>query len=313
MTFAAVGASSGGVAASFSLTPHAAGNIIVLEVNWATSTTTGASSSNATWAVIAGPVVTGARTSIVILGVAASTSAATVNLTTSGAPAFAWQEFSTTAGAANVLLDAVGTVNAAQAAYPSITPGHGAGELYFGYALNGGTASSGSTSGYTYNANVDGINDGLCFNPSCTSATQAPTWADSNTKSGIAVLLYEQAGATRAPLIPPGFTSPMNFRRRAVPSQAPPLVTTADTGTGADTGAGGPVVSGSDTGTGTDSGTFSLHTGDTGSGAEASSTSATLASGDTGTGADAGAARRLLTVRWSASDKLNKSGGTMGA
>ena len=98
MTFAPAGSSSGGVAGSFSLTPHAAGNIIVLEVNWATSTTTGASSSNATWAVIAGPAVTGARTSIVILGVATSTGTATVTLATSGSPAFAWQEFSTTAG-----------------------------------------------------------------------------------------------------------------------------------------------------------------------------------------------------------------------
>ena len=233
-----------------------------------------------------------------------------------------------------MLLDATGTVNAAGTAYPSITPGHGAGELYFGYALNSGSASSGSTSGYTYNPNVDGINDGLCFNPSCTSATQAPAWADSNTKSGIAVLLYEAGQSPGALLVPPSPFTPMNFRRRAVPSTAPPLVTAPEAGLGADTASVAASVSDTDTGSGAEA--ASAHLGasdaDTGHGADTGTVaSASISGAETGSGADTGGAvvnvsgadtgsgaegssvsvRPLLLVRWNAPDKISRSGGTI--
>lgn len=57
--------------------------------------------------------------------------------------------------------------------YPSITPS-GAGRAYFGKSvIASGTASAGTTTGYSYGN--DASSDQACWNPSCTSAAQAPT------------------------------------------------------------------------------------------------------------------------------------------
>jgi hypothetical protein len=59
-----------------------------------------------------------------------------------------------------------------------------------------------------------------------------------------------------APLLPPGPFTPMAFRFRAVPSQAPLLVTAPDSGSGADAATGGPPVYADDSGGGSDGGGF---------------------------------------------------------
>ena len=65
------------------------------------------------------------------------------------------------------------------------------------YAYNDGAASAGSTSGYTYYADPNG--NGACWNPACTTSAQAPAWADSDFRDGIAVLLYEAPASPPSP------------------------------------------------------------------------------------------------------------------
>lgn len=135
-------------------------------------------------------------------------------------------------------------------------------------------------------------------------------------------------------LIPPGISSPANFRRRAVPSRARPLVTVPEAGSGADTGTAfvsvpsadagfaaegataQPGASDADAGQGTEAGSVTsagISAADTGSGADAGTGTFNAASADIGTGAESVGVtvRPLLTVRWNAADKLSKSGGTM--
>jgi hypothetical protein len=91
-----------------------------------------------------------------------------------------------------------------------------------------------------------------------------------------------------APLVPPGFASPMAWQRQARPSGAPQEVPSQDTGTGADSGTVTATVSESDTGTGTDSAavTVTVTDSDAGGAAEAASVGVGVSDADTGTGAD---------------------------
>jgi hypothetical protein len=212
VTFAAVGSPFAATASTFSLTPHAAGDFIVIEVISETSAdyATALSSGNVTWTTLVSHVTLGSYGCTVFLGHVTSASAATVTVTLSaGSPVLriAGMEFSTTAGYQTVTLDTSGTVSSITADYPSLTPSHGAGELYFGYAFNAGTATAGSTSGFTYYIDANG--NGLAYNAACTSSAQQPAWGASDGLDGVAVLLYEQI------TIPP-FTAP-----HAVPARHP--------------------------------------------------------------------------------------------
>lgn len=202
MTFSAVGSLHSSTSASFSLTPSAVGDFILVGVlagfptGSSASFATALSSSNVTWSVLVAHTAftasTGAET--VFIGRVTSTSAATVTTTfNSGSPQVrtAWQEFSNTGGFSAVTLDASGTVDVGSAGhFPSITPGHGAGELYWGYLWDNGTGTAGSTSGYTYQFDANG--NPMAYNASCGSGAQAPNIGDTaDGVSGIAVLLYE--------------------------------------------------------------------------------------------------------------------------
>lgn len=196
MTFAAVGSLIQATSASFSLTPQAVGDLILLQVHNLSNATvyaTAASSSNVTWSSYAhylGSANT--NTATVFAGKVTSASVATVTFTWSGAaPATVFtdgQEFSSTAGA--WVLDTSGHVDtkASNSTWASLTPA-GPGELYFGYCTNPGTAVAGSTSGYTYD--VDAQTNGVAFNPACTSAVQAPVWGDTGQDFGLMVLVRE--------------------------------------------------------------------------------------------------------------------------
>lgn len=69
---------------------------------------------------------------------------------------------------------------------PSISPS-GAGGLYFIYCTDSGNSIAGSTPGYTYGQDAHG--NCWAFNPDCTAAVQAPTTGDPGNQFGSAVLL----------------------------------------------------------------------------------------------------------------------------
>lgn len=204
MTFAAVGSSVTDGGSSFNLTPAAVGDLIIVITVCASTTVkaTGLSSSNVTWSVLAGPSQAPQNSFWVtaFIGKVTSASLASVTVSYSGSAPATFNnlhEFSTTHGFALVALDASGlTGSGATTAYPTLTPTQGAGELYYGYAYNNAAASAGSTSGYSYF--VDTSSNGACWNPACANSAQTPTWADTSSRDGMAVLLYEQ------PIPPPG-------------------------------------------------------------------------------------------------------------
>lgn len=196
MTFAAVGSLiQFQNVGSFSLTPGGIGDLILVEAVSQTAYVTGLSSSNVTWTQMGSNFTgTAAGASLfcnVWAGKVTSTSAQTVTI--SGGNSLHQDiigfEYSSTIG--GWALDVQGNLDAATNAYPSLTPGHGAGELYFGFSVNSGSAVAGTTSGYVYA--IDGASNGLCYDVNCTSSTQSPTWgaADNAGKTGIAVLVYE--------------------------------------------------------------------------------------------------------------------------
>jgi hypothetical protein len=205
VSFSASGTIIHSTTSTFSLTPGTIGDFIWIEVfNWSNTTVfaTALSSSNVTWATL-GTSFTGtsiASTSQMFLGKVTATSAQTVTITWSGATPgnilAAGQEFSSTLGAASVTLDVqVNMDSAGTASWSSLTPGHGAGELYIGYVLDHTAAVSGSTSGYVYQ--IEPSNNGMAYNLSCPNAATFPVWADAHEGTGIIALLYE-AGAAAA-------------------------------------------------------------------------------------------------------------------
>jgi hypothetical protein len=225
VTFAAVGAAVGGEGSglsSFSLTPHAVGDLILIEVVCYSSGTfypTALSSSNVTWSA---PWVPFAGTvniyrANVFIGNVTAASAATVTISysgsVSGTMAWAGQEFSSTVGAwaadgSQGNLDSSGTAD-----WPSLTPSV-SGDIYFGYSFSqSGSSTAGSTSGYTYNTNCDTLHDCLAYNPACGSGATFPVWGKSDQGFGIMVLVKETPAtavipcalrdARRDPKVPP--------------------------------------------------------------------------------------------------------------
>jgi len=193
MTYTAVGSLTGasvnGALTTFSLTTGSAasGEFVLCEVIdfGGSRTATGLSSSNATWAKLGSAAAT----------TAASTATVTITWGAGATGSFegcAFQEFSSTTGVPVLdkqgTLDSTGTSN-----WVSLTPAV-SGELYFGYAVNTASAMSGSTSGYVYNANVDGGLNGGAYNLNCAGGTAtAPVWGDSTEQAGIMVLVMPAA------------------------------------------------------------------------------------------------------------------------
>jgi hypothetical protein len=192
---------------TFSLTPGGAGHLILLEVEASGSTAvwcTGVSSANVTWAPLT-TVLIGAnntRTSVIYAGTVTAASAQTVTITWSSAPVgtthIVGQEFSSTIGSWS--LDKQGNLDLASgtATWPSLTPA-AAGELYWGYCICSGSATTGSTSGYVYNASADGAGNSMAYNPACGAGATSPVWGNAVAIFGIAVLMTETAGAADPP------------------------------------------------------------------------------------------------------------------
>ncbi len=172
---------------------------------------------------------------------------------------------------------------------------------------------------------------GLLAGYQIVSATGGATW--SGTESGgsspsyTAVVAALKLTAMAAPvplLIPPGFASPMAFRRRTWPVPPLPHIFSGDTGTGADSGTGAelgnpgyplippgfrspmawqrhspvipaslPTFASGDTGTGADTATIRVTGADTGTGVDAGQVSQEA---ETGTGTEAGTVTATVTA-----------------
>jgi hypothetical protein len=201
VTFAAAGSLTDVASTTWTLTPSAVGNLVCVPVLndsktiWATSL----SSSNVTW-TYAGTYngVTNTFSVSLFLGKVTSASSATVTIGWNGTtPSYIRgdaHEFSSTVGSWALDGSVAHVDGSGTNTWPSLTPGAGAGELYFGYCLNAGTAAAGSTSGYTYN--VDTRGNGQAYNVSCPNSATGPVWGDSGQTDGIMALVRETGAAT---------------------------------------------------------------------------------------------------------------------
>jgi Protein of unknown function (DUF4038) len=225
VTFTAAGSIIQSQATTFSLTPAAAGDFILFEViNGANATVscTGLSSTNVTWTPLTAsfPGVNNAYTARIFIGTVTATSAATVTIawsgTTPGTIFAAGQEFHSTVGAASVTLDTSGHIDTAAGgnAWPSLTPGYGAGELYFGMMADGGTAdwANGTPAGFVYQNDAD--SNGMAYDLSCANAATAGVQTDGGLVFGLAVLVYEAAASAPssrpASWLPPEMFPPLS-------------------------------------------------------------------------------------------------------
>jgi hypothetical protein len=197
MAFSAVGSPIPCSGTTFTISPQAVGDLVLMEITIFTSTSfaVGISGGGCTWQQITDITsISAGYSSTVFAGRVTSTGtnltatvtfqgAATLNIRGSG------QEFRTTLG--GWALDQRAALNGANTnTFPSLTP-QGAGELYFSYALNNSSPIAGSTPGYVYGQDSHG--NTWLYNANCTSAAQAPVTGDSGNFAGIAVLVRETA------------------------------------------------------------------------------------------------------------------------
>lgn len=183
--------------ATFTVSPHAVGNLVVMHIcSEGGAPPVGVTGGNCNWAMVgnsfAGTVNAGFCESVWV-GTATATGAAVATVTYSGAPtAFrnAGHEFISSTGGYTFVgqnnLDSAGTNQ-----MPAVTP-TSAGQLYSCYQFNNAVTVAGATPGYVYEIDANG--NGLCFDANCTAVAQAPTWGDANCAFGIAAILTAAAG-----------------------------------------------------------------------------------------------------------------------
>jgi len=195
VTFAPVGGNLYTTTTSLTMANQAVTDLLLVEVVASSATVwcNGISGGGATWTQIGAPFLGNYTSRYVTLfaGKVTATGAATATLTFSGTtPAFycAGHEFSSTVGYWTVDGPPGAVDHTAITTIASLTPA-AAGDLYFGYAFDAGTATAGATTGYTYA--IDAGGNGMCWNAACTSAAQNPAFGDSNTRLGVAVLMRE--------------------------------------------------------------------------------------------------------------------------
>lgn len=202
-TFTKVGGIIQSQAATISINPQAVGDIIVLHVeSQGSAPPQGITGGNCTWKQVgvtfAAQVGAVGSAEAVFVGTAVATGAATATISYNGTPTSVnnrGQEFFSSTGTytfvAQAQLDSAGTNQ-----LPSLTP-TAPGQLYCVSVLDASTFVAGTTPGYTYELDVN--NNGLVFNPSCTSDIQAPTAGDSTCVFGIAILLSAGGSSTPTP------------------------------------------------------------------------------------------------------------------
>ena len=198
---------------TFSITTHAAGNLILLVSTCHNPTsgnewTSGVSSSRVTWTQIT-PTHNDVNTQLLVDSSndvwGGNAWAGTVNTVGSDTVTISWSgpdnppfftnavamEFHSTVGSWSLDTWTFLQSNAGVSAWPTMTPAKN-GELYYGFAWDSSSAASGSTTGYVYNANADSTNNGMAYNLNCAAGVATgPVWGDSNECFGIMLLMQE--------------------------------------------------------------------------------------------------------------------------
>lgn len=217
---------------SAALTTHGVGNLIVL-INTDHSTTdypSGVSSSRVTWTKAVpdqGPNTNGNISQSptqwngnVWFGTVNSVGSDTVTFSyTSGTtPSFTnATAIEVTSPTGNWSLDSFAVLNSSSgtSTWPSVTPAN-SGTLVFGFAWNFGSAVSGSTSGYTYNANADTAGNGYAYNLNAAGGTStAAVWGDSTETYGIVVAISQSPSG---PSLIPG--NELNLNTQSIETDA---------------------------------------------------------------------------------------------
>ena len=188
------------------------GDLLVCQVvstdrtNWCT----GLSGASVTWTQVTTVVqgVTENFSAVGFFGVV-NTPVTNQNLTPSWqlgtAPTFHTRIREFTVSTGQWFLDTFGSIDSAgTASWASLTPA-AAGELYWGWAGNSGTASPGTTSGFTYELDLDG--DGAAFNPACGSGAVQAVWADFRSTSSAWMMLVSAAQLSTATIAGAGSVS----------------------------------------------------------------------------------------------------------
>jgi hypothetical protein len=228
MTWTTVGSPGSTTAATFTATPGAVGNAVVIGIisESATVHPTGITSTNATWTLIAS--FAGVNTAYTIYwyqGVATSASAATATITWSGTKPTTRAEFMQVHSSVGTwtfdhqaTLDISGGVGTNT--WPA--PGGTAGDFAMGFAYNSNTAvngTNGTPAGMQYGQDANG--NGFAYNLSSQPA-QPAVWGDSTQLFGSVVTLTEgAAGPTSSGSL--GMAAPTFSATGAV---GPPPVTT---------------------------------------------------------------------------------------
>lgn len=198
VSFTASGTVGAATVNGFSLAPHTAnpGDFILLGV-WSETPAdyaTALSGSNATWSVLVAHTSFTNQSGVetVFIGNPSSTSSAAQTITFSaGSPTIrvAWQEFNSSTGFATVALDASGTVDtASNGHYPNVTPTR-AGDLYWSFCFDSGTAANGNTANCVYQQDANG--NGMVYILSAPNAAVQPNTGNTDGLSGIGVMLYQ--------------------------------------------------------------------------------------------------------------------------
>jgi hypothetical protein len=187
-------------AMSLPVSPQAVGDLMVMAVSLSGATVASVSGGGvSTWQKET--AVTGSQLGNddeIWWGAVGSTGASTISVTLSGTAG--WheleaQEYSAGAGAV-WSVDTQGSASSATSTvtFPSLSPA-GTGELYFGYAGGNGTASVGSTPGFTYA--VTGSDNLLAWDPAV-SSTASPTATQSATGSDSVAALFSASSVPAA-------------------------------------------------------------------------------------------------------------------
>jgi hypothetical protein len=164
-----------------------------------TVTATALSAGGCNWTPIGTKLgVTNNFTMSLFLGTISATGSQTAGITWSGTAPASWaygsQMFHSTVGSWFVdkqgNLDVTGTN-----AWPSLTP-TSSGGLYWGYCINSGSSTIGTTPGYIWNSTLDTANNGGAYNLNCAGGVATnPVWGDNTEALGMMIMLAEGSPA----------------------------------------------------------------------------------------------------------------------